>query len=133
MKVLTLIQPWATAIMIGNKTIETRSWRTYYRGRIGLHASKGFPAWAREFAKTERALGRIPGRLPFGAIVGFATLKDIHRTEELRAGISAIERLYGDYRDGRWGWMLTDIEPLPDDKIISCNGSRGLWEFVASC
>ena len=133
MKALSLTQPWATAIILGNKRIETRSWKTNYTGRIAIHAAKGFPKWAREFAETERAIGRIPGRLPFGAIIGFATIAGMRRTEELTGDlflqISALERLYGDYAPGRWGWMLSDVEALPDDKIIGCKGALGLWEW----
>ncbi len=42
MKALTLTQPYATLISIGAKKIETRSWYTTYRGRIAIHAAKGF-------------------------------------------------------------------------------------------
>ena len=101
MKALTLTQPWATAIFRLNKQVETRSWKTDYRGRIAIHAAKGFPKYAREFAETERALGRIPSRLPLGAIIGFVTIFDIKRTEDIVQEISALERLYGDYSDGR--------------------------------
>ena len=130
MRALSLIQPWATAIMVGNKLIETRSWKTPYRGRIAIHASKGFPKYAKGFAATERALGRLPSRLPFGAIIGFATLSDIQPTEFLIGKISGLEHMYGNYESGRFGWILTDIEPLPDDKIIPCNGHLGLWEVL---
>lgn len=39
MKALTIWQPWATAIAIGAKRIETRSWETHYRGPIAIHAA----------------------------------------------------------------------------------------------
>ena len=39
MKALTLIQPWASLILLGEKKIETRSWKTNYRGEIYIHAS----------------------------------------------------------------------------------------------
>ena len=39
MKVLSLIEPWATLIKEGKKVIETRSWKTYYRGELYIHAS----------------------------------------------------------------------------------------------
>ena len=39
MKVLTLIEPWATFIKDGYKKIETRSWKTYYRGELYIHTS----------------------------------------------------------------------------------------------
>ena len=39
MKVLSLIEPWATLIKEGKKVIETRSWKTSYRGELYIHAS----------------------------------------------------------------------------------------------
>lgn len=38
MKALSLWQPWATLIQVGVKWIETRSWRTAYRGPLAIHA-----------------------------------------------------------------------------------------------
>ena len=38
MKALTIIQPWATLLAAGKKRIETRSWKTNYRGEILIHA-----------------------------------------------------------------------------------------------
>jgi activating signal cointegrator 1 len=127
MKALSLYQPWATAIMLGNKKIETRSWRTNFTGRIAIHAAKTFPAWAKEFAESERALGRIPECLPFGAIVGFVTLMGMRRTEDVAHQITAFERLYGDYHPGRWAWMLSDIKPLEEPIFIK--GAMGLWTW----
>jgi hypothetical protein len=48
LKALTLTQPWATLVAIGQKRIETRSWSTPYLGPIAIHAAKGFPGWAKE-------------------------------------------------------------------------------------
>lgn len=124
MKALSLTQPWATAIFRLNKKIETRSWKTNYRGMIAIHAAKGFPKYAREFAEIELALGRIPKRLPFGAIIGFVTIFEMRKTEDIVQQINSIERLYGDYSPGRWAWMLhgfISIEPIP------CKGHLGLW------
>lgn len=39
MKVLSIIEPWATLIKEGKKVIETRSWKTSYRGELYIHAS----------------------------------------------------------------------------------------------
>lgn len=132
MKALSLYQPYASALFIrlpdGSrlKGIETRTFKTNFRGRIAIHASKGFPAWARRFAETEVALGRIPKRLPFGMILGFVTITDIRRTEELAPQTTALERLYGDYSSGRWGWITADDLQLPDP--IPCKGALSLWE-----
>lgn len=39
MKVLSLTEPYATLIKNGIKTIETRSWKTNYRGKLYIQAS----------------------------------------------------------------------------------------------
>ena len=39
MKVPSLTEPYATLIKKGVKTIETRSWKTNYRGKLYIHAS----------------------------------------------------------------------------------------------
>lgn len=39
MKVLSLTEPYATIIKEGKKKIETRSWKTNYRGKLYIHAS----------------------------------------------------------------------------------------------
>ena len=40
MKALTVLQPWAWALIHGPKRIENRSWATYYRGPLVIHAGK---------------------------------------------------------------------------------------------
>ena len=39
MKVISIKEPFATLITNGMKKIETRSWKTNYRGEIFIHAS----------------------------------------------------------------------------------------------
>ena len=39
MKVLSLTEPYATLIKENKKLIETRSWKTDYRGELYIHAS----------------------------------------------------------------------------------------------
>jgi hypothetical protein len=45
MKALTVHQPWASLIARGIKTVETRSVRTRYRGRVAIHAGKSVATW----------------------------------------------------------------------------------------
>ena len=40
MKALSLWQPWASAIAVGAKQVETRAWRTHYRGPMAIRAAK---------------------------------------------------------------------------------------------
>lgn len=127
MKALSLTQPWASAIILGVKKIETRSWSTSYRGTIAIHAAKTFPKWARDFALAEVAVRHLPAyKFPTGALIGLATLEDILATDTVVKAISDIERLYGDYSYGRFGWLLSNVKVLPEP--IPCKGALGLWD-----
>ena len=125
MKIISLTQPYATAIALGLKHWETRSWYTKYRGLLGIHAAKGFPKWAWEFWTAEYTLGRLPGTLPFGAVVAVVELTDCQPTENLIDAISDLERRYGDYLDGRFAWKLEDNRALSEP--VPAKGALGLW------
>lgn len=45
---LSLTQPWASLVVLGEKQWETRSWPTKYRGELYIHAAKWFPTWAKD-------------------------------------------------------------------------------------
>lgn len=153
MKAISLWQPWATFIASGAKKIETRSWATSYRGPIAIHAAKRkimkelrecaeyeeyraaleVPIQEEE-AETEDALRRIL-KLPYGAIIAVATLKDCIRVEncnrtELHADRGGwCEYDLGNYASGRYGWLLENvraIEPIP------YKGEQGLFEVPDS-
>lgn len=93
LKALSLLQPWATLVVTGQKRIETRSKGTDYRGPLAIHASGQFPAWARNLSHEEPYFApclqahRSPGLkmvnqvryvegLPLGAIVGLVEMVD---------------------------------------------------------
>ena len=102
MKALTLTQPWASLVASGYKCVETRSWHTQYRGPLAIHAAKGFPASAREFAEEERAIGRIPARLPFGAVICKVQLVGCRPTQDVALEVSGLERHLGDFALVTW-------------------------------
>ncbi len=95
MKALTLTQPWATAVALGSKCIETRSWRTSYVGPIAIHAAKGYSVydllhkascwnWIGALWQTGVRFGNGPkfeAVLPFGAVVAVAFLADCRPTD----------------------------------------------------
>ena len=68
MKALSLNQPWADLIVNGKKTIETRKWKTNFRGEFYIHSSMKFDG---EYCKK---FNIIPVT---GAILGKAELIDI--------------------------------------------------------
>ena len=127
MKALTLTQPWASLVALGHKRVETRSWPTYRSqfSTLAIHAAKGYPKSAREFALTEHLIGRLPERIPLAAIVAVARLTKCERTENVVQTVSALERHLGDFSWGRWAWFLEDIRALPEP--IPCLGALGLW------
>lgn len=126
MKGLTLTQPWASAIAVGVKCVETRNWRTEYRGQVLIHAAKGFPSAARDFAKAELQRGvSIPNPLPLAAVVAVARIDHIEHTEASLPGLSRTEEHYGDYSSGRYAWHLADVRPLSEP--VPCRGALGLW------
>ena len=154
MKALSLNQPWATLIAIGAKCIETRSWRTNYRGRLAIHAGR---RWTREqqalayhsepFRTILAEAGKIPtqsgghvirkGRrrmvaedLPRGCIIAVCNLVDCVRitpTFELPRERALCEPAFGDYRMWRFAWTLEAVEPLADP--IPLKGRLGIFEI----
>ena len=83
MKAISLLQPWATLVIIGVKTIETRSWGTHHRGNILIHASQGKAGSI--FALEPPFKKYIPDftKLSFGAVIGQATITGVERIEDL--------------------------------------------------
>jgi hypothetical protein len=86
MKVLSLLQPWATLVVLGVKQIETGSWSTAHRGPLLTHASKGKAGEV--FSQEPLFKKYIPDfkQLPFGYIIGRVTLTDINKNQDGYAG-----------------------------------------------
>jgi activating signal cointegrator 1 len=82
-KCLTVMQPWASLIVHGFKSYETRSWITTHRGPLLIHASRRFDAASRDLATQQPFAGclasasyRSPYDLPLGAIIGVVNVID---------------------------------------------------------
>lgn len=139
MKALTLTQPWATLVAVGAKRIETRSFRTHYRGPLAIHAAKGFPRDARDFATCQgvrKILAEHFGdshfsadAYPLGCVLATTTLIGCRFTEDIVGQISEQEEDFGDYSAGRYAWFLSDLIALPEP--IPAKGALGLWEWTA--
>lgn len=147
---LSLTQPWASLVIWEEKCIETRSWappRSALGKVIAIHSSKGFPAYARDFAGCEFVRALIErytnAPLPLGAIIGIATLVDFEPTRKLvnplgqphdfpwAMALTPKELRLGNYEHEdppgrpRYGWLLEDARELPEP--IPCKGALGLW------
>ena len=124
MRALTIRQPWASLILAGKKTIETRSANTKRRGRVLLHAGAAMGRAEREAAIRE---GLDPDALPRGAIIGSIEIASAAPVGEL--DVSDAERRRGDYRPGRWGWRLADVRPLA--RPVPAAGALSFWQVPA--
>ena len=153
-KVLSILQPWASLAVLGHKRIETRSWNTFYRGELYIHASLGKnynklkaddPLY--RFYHTLFAYNKIEPieKLPFGAIIGKVDLVDTNSMLELfchrnpspnnlitpidiwRDAISEQELAFGNYTTGRYAWLLSN--PVMFDKPIPAKGQLGIWNY----
>ncbi|MCK9370153.1 ASCH domain-containing protein [Candidatus Dojkabacteria bacterium] len=103
MKALTIQEPYASMILEGKKTIETRTWKTNYRGLIILHASKN--------PKSE-----ISGKI--FAVAKIVDCKPMKKKDEKLACCEIYPRAYS--------WFLEDIKPT---ELKEVKGSLGLWEI----
>ena len=133
MLTLSLMQPWASLIAMGIKTIETRRWQTGHRGPILIHASQ---RKAGALVAAEPPIARhIPyfNKLPFGYIIGQVTLTGIVLIQNLPlsqvdiATQSLELNAFGDETENRYAWLLEDAVAF--DKPVPARGHLHLWEY----
>lgn len=156
MKALTLTQPYATLMAtlrpsgLAWKEIETRGWRTSYRGELVIHAAKGFPVWAQETCEEPEfahALGGLsPAQLPRSVGLCVVQLIACIRMEDhigtgpgfsqhtlrkcafaLGHEVQPSELEFGDWSPGRWAWVTKYVRPLPN--VGPVRGALSLWDW----
>lgn len=122
MKAISLWQPWASAMALGRKRLETRGWSTNYRGPLLIHAAKRWTRAEREFAD----LMDMPADLPLGALVAVGHLSGTFRADVANLPLSDLERSWGDFSAGRFAWFFVEIRPLPEP--IQFRGAQGFFD-----
>lgn len=120
MKCLSVRQPWADLIVYGERLIEIRCWKNYYRGPLLIHASKIIdkPACGR--------FGLESGTI--GAILGIVNLIDIQKVSESeynRLRNVHLEVGFRIYGEKTFAWYLVD--PARFRKPIPFIGRLGLF------
>ncbi len=130
MKVLSLTEPCATLIKEKKKLIETRSWKTDYRGELYIHASAtSIPRDWKEDKEFMLLVDNIP--LNFGYIICKCNLVDcIYMTKEYVESIKKNnyqEYICGKYEEGRYAWVLENITPL--EQPIKAKGQLNIWNY----
>ena len=131
MNAISLWEPWASLMMLGAKTIETRSWATKYRGPLLICAAqRGLSReklWRQSYTRGVFRAALTPitnnnriflGKFNFyfGYALCAVDLVDCLPTEsaEIRRIIDAYENEYqfGNYEPGRFAWITRDARPL---------------------
>ena len=159
-KAISLWQPWASAIALGAKTIETRSWATSYRGPLVIHAAKRInqgelihlsSVWGWQGA-LKPLIDKCPVRnncrflediLPFGAIVAVCDLVDCRPTGCFTQDeLSALRQPEGEYASLSWTErMMGDfslgrfgwiLKNVRAIKPFPVKGRQGLFEVEIS-
>lgn len=140
MKALSIQQPWATAIIHFGKDIENRTWRTKYRGRFLVHASKGVdleaPLWVWELyikkyvgrgynsAKHRPSGNTIPiYHQSIGGIIGSVNLSDCVDSSD--------SKWYSPHPEKQiYGFVLDKPEPMD---FIPYKGKLSFFEVENIC
>ena len=104
MQALSIKQPWAQMIVKSLKTIETRTWKTSYRGKLLIVSSK------------EKYQD-----YPCGYALAIADLTDCRKMTEEDEFLAQC-KVY----EGAYAWILTNIQPLT--KAFKVKGRLGLYE-----
>ena len=102
-KALSIKEPYSTLILKGKKTIETRTWKTNYRGELLLCASKK------------------PASAISGCAFAVAKLSNCLPMQEIDEKLACCE-IY----NNAYSWFLKDIQAI---KPIPVKGKLGLFEI----
>lgn len=121
MKCLTIMQPWAWAIVGpcgslggGPKRVENRTWACDFRGPLLIHAGRS-RRWLQP--TLPNGLPVNPRELEFGAIVGVAMMTGCMRGDYCATGDPFVE--------GPWCWVLPHRQAFR--RPIPYSGQQGLF------
>lgn len=129
MKVLSIKEPFATLMKEKIKLIETRSWKTNYRGELYIHASM---TKSTHEHKNEAFFDLIKEKnFTPGHILCKGNLVDcIYMTKEYIEDMKKNhyqEYICGRYEEGRYAWVFRDIQAL--ENPIPAKGKLGIWNY----
>lgn len=129
MKVLSLKEPYATLIKLGQKQIETRSFKTNYRGTLYIHAS--LSKVNKKILNNSKLMFLIKdNEFSYGHIICKCELVDCIYMDEAfikKIKTNPQEYICGEYAKGRYAWILKNVEIL--DKPILAKGHLGIWNY----
>ena len=120
---LSILNPWAHAIIHLGKDIENRDWQTQVRGTVAIHAGKRkVDEEAKIFAELYQRINgddfrNVPpfkGKFEFGAIIGVADI------------VGCVSEHPSPWFYGKWGFVLENQRTLKTP--IPINGKLNFWK-----
>ncbi len=124
MKCLSLKQPFADLLSLGEKTIELRKWNTKFRGKFLIHVSKNIDIEACEILDIDI------DKLTKGAIIGYAFLYDVKQysnKEEFNKDKQKHFSIISKYFDGyKYCFLVKDARMFKTP--IPYSGKLGFFE-----
>lgn len=128
MKVLSIKEPYVTLIANGDKLIETRSWKTNYRGELYIHASSA--KIVKRYLTNQYVLNISKNlKMNYGNIICKAKLADcIYMDQGFIDSIKKDQKEYylGQYELGRYAWVLKNVELI---EPIPTKGKLNIWNY----
>jgi activating signal cointegrator 1 len=134
-----MTQPWASLLVHGEILYETRSWKTNYRGKLAIHATKKIDKLICNHEVVHSLLikhGYTENNLPTGEILAtcninncYKVIEENQKSAKLDSGqlITGIDFMLGDFKLGYYAWELSDISVMQTN--TPAKGKLGLWEF----
>ena len=127
MKALTICQPYAHLIAIGEKRVENRTWPTSYRGPLLIHAGK---SWNWMDDGDDEKYGLTSG--DFGVIVAVADLTECWHGDDITTGhIPASYRWLATHEhvNGPWCFVLENVRRFSTK--FPYRGAQGFFDVPA--
>lgn len=137
-KALTIRQPYAGLIAAGIKRIETRSWRTWYRGELLIHAAQRpcddahLKAYAMIWMSDSAVYAEQLTSGGEGYIIATCRLADCVPQEQVQWDRydQEIERAWGHWQRGHWAWLMEDVKVLATP--VRAKGQQSIWTVKPS-
>jgi activating signal cointegrator 1 len=135
LKAITVIEPYASLIATGEKWVENRTWETFYRGPLAIHAGSGTHYLSlREILAEGLPVGaviatcRLVARVSVERLIG-SGLRISRQQAAVLPGIGIEPGAFLDHEHvaGPWRWVLADIRALDP---VPCKGRLGLWGWT---
>ena len=114
MKALSVKQPWANMITCGDKTVETRTWSTNYRGELLIVASNNI-----DKRIAPRYLAAF-GVQPQGKAIAIVELVDCRLMRKEDESLAVYP-----HKSGLYAWVLKNIRKIIPFPV---RGRFGLYE-----